>query len=92
MDRAQTVARGLIEAAQRSLVTTTVAHSGKTVAVLHQRGHADIPLVADSDLTVVGWPSLGYKLGVSKDGLLQISSARAPEAVVASTKLARQNL
>lgn len=92
MDRAQTVARGLIEAAQRSLVTTTVAHSGKTIAVLHQRGHADIPLVAGSDVTVVGWPSLGYQLGISKDGMLQVSSARSPDAVITSAKLARQNL
>lgn len=92
MDRAQTVARGLIEAAQRSLVTTTVVHSGKTIAVLHQRGHADIPLVTGSDVTVVGWPSLGYRLGLSKDGMLQVSSARAPDAVMTSAKLARQNL
>jgi len=92
MDQAQKVARGLIEAAQHSLVTTTVAHSGKTVAVLHQRGHADIPLVAGSDVTVVGWPSLGYRLGISKDGMLQISSARAPGAVMASTKLSREDL
>ncbi|WP_051451453.1 D-alanyl-D-alanine carboxypeptidase family protein [Actinospica robiniae] len=92
MDRAQTVARGLIEAAQRSLVTTTVAHSGKTIAVFHQRGHADIPLVAGSDVTVVGWPSLRYTLDISQDGSLQISSARAPDTVMASEKLARENL
>ena len=92
MDKAQTVARGLIEAAQRSLVTTTVAHSGKTIAVLHQRGHADIPLVAGSDVTVVGWPSLRYKLGLSKDGMLQISSAQTPNSVMASAKLAPENL
>lgn len=89
MDRAQTVARGLIEAAQRSLVTTTVVHSGKTIAVLHQRGHTDIPLVAGSDVTVIGWPSLAYKLGVSKDGKLEVSSAKLPDAVMASAKLAR---
>lgn len=92
MDKAQTVARGLIEAAQRSFVTTTVAHSGKTIAVLHQRGHADIPLVAGSDVTVVGWPSLRYKLGLSKDGMLQISSAQTPNSVMASAKLAPENL
>lgn len=89
VDRAQTVARGLIEAASRSLVTATVVHSGRTVAVLHQRGHADIPLVPGSDLTVVGWPSLGYKLGISKDGVLRVSSAQAPDTVAASAKLSR---
>jgi len=48
--------------------------------------------VTGSDVTVVGWPSLHYKLGLSKDGLLQISSAQAPDAVMTSAKLSRDDL
>ena len=88
MDRAQVVARGLIEAAQRSLVASTVAHSGRTVALLRQRGHADVPLAPGSDVTVVGWPSLGYKVGVTADGVLRVSSTQDPDSVVTAAKLA----
>jgi serine-type D-Ala-D-Ala carboxypeptidase (penicillin-binding protein 5/6) len=88
MDRAQAVARGLIEAAQRSLVASTVVHSGRTVAVLRQRGHADVELAPGADVTVVGWPSLGYKVGVTADGVLRVSSMRAPESLVTAAKLA----
>ncbi|MBR7835511.1 D-alanyl-D-alanine carboxypeptidase [Actinospica durhamensis] len=88
MDRAQVVARGLIEAAQRSLVASTVVHSGRTVAVLRQRGHADVELAPGSDVTVVGWPSLGYRVGVTADGVLRVSSTQAPESVVTAAKLA----
>ncbi len=91
MDRAQTVARGLIEAAQHSLVATTVAHSGKAVAVLHQRGHADVSLAPGSDVTVVGWPSLDYKVGVSADGVLRVSNTQAPETLVTAAKLAQSS-
>lgn len=89
MDRAQTVARGLIEAAQHALVTTTVAQSGRTVAVLSQRGHPDIRLAPGADVTVVGWPSLGYHLHVTKNHMLRVSSAHQPDAVVTTARLSR---
>jgi hypothetical protein len=66
-----------------------VARSGATVAVLRQRGHADVSLAPGSDVTVVGWPTLGYKVGVSADGVLSVSEARDPGSVLASAKLAR---
>jgi D-alanyl-D-alanine carboxypeptidase (penicillin-binding protein 5/6) len=89
MDHAQVAARTLIEAAQRTLVATTVARSGATVAVLRQRGHADVSLAPAADVKVVGWPTRGYKVGVSADGVLSVSDAQDPASVLASAKLAR---
>jgi hypothetical protein len=88
LDHAETAARQLIEAVQNSLVATTVVHSGSTVAVLRQRGHADVALTSADDVTVVGWPSLGYRVAVSPGRELRVVNAGHPTAVVADAPLA----
>ncbi|HEX4787357.1 MAG TPA: D-alanyl-D-alanine carboxypeptidase [Actinospica sp.] len=88
LDHAETAARNLIEAVQNALVATTVVHSGSTVAVLRQRGHADVALTSAGDVTVVGWPSLGYRVAVSPGRELRVVNAGHPDAVVAAAPLA----
>lgn len=88
LDHAEKAAKTLIEAAQRSLVATTVVHAGSTVAVLRRRGHSDIALTSAKDVTVVGWPSLAYKVSVSPDRELHVASALRPGAVMAASRLA----
>jgi D-alanyl-D-alanine carboxypeptidase (penicillin-binding protein 5/6) len=89
LDHAETAAQTLIEAAQHSLVATTVVHSGAPVAVVHKRGHADIALTSASDVTVVGWPSLGYRVDVSPEGTLRVATSQQPGAVLATSRLAK---
>ena len=88
LDHAETAAKTLIEAVQRSLVATTVVRSGSTVAVLRQRGHADVALTSAGDVTVVGWPSLGYRVAVSPNRELNVVSTLRPGTVVAASRLA----
>jgi D-alanyl-D-alanine carboxypeptidase (penicillin-binding protein 5/6) len=87
MDRAQAAAKSLIEGVQRTLVATTVVRSGSTVAVLRQRGHADVALTSANDVTVVGWPTLGYRVAVSPGRELRVVSALRPGAVLAAARL-----
>lgn len=87
MDRAQSAAKALIEAAQHAIVATTVVHQGSTVAVLRQRGHADVSLAPGGDVTVLGWPSLDYKVTVDEGHRLKVSSSLQPGAVVTSARL-----
>jgi len=88
LDHAETAAKSLIQAVQRSLVVSTVVHSGSTVAVLRQRGHSDVALTSANDVTVVGWPSLGYTLAVSPGRELNVVSTLHPGSVVAASRLA----
>jgi D-alanyl-D-alanine carboxypeptidase (penicillin-binding protein 5/6) len=88
LPHAESAARSLMAAAQRSLVSATVVHSGSTVAVLRQRGHADIALRSASDVDVIGWPSLGYKVVVTHDKMLRVASSLEPDRVVATSALA----
>lgn len=81
----ETASKTLIEAAESTLVVSTVAHSGSTVAVLRQRGHNDVALTSASDVNVVGWPSLQYKVAVSPDHVLTVSSQSS--AVAGSSRL-----
>lgn len=90
LPHAESAARSLIQAAQRSLVYTTVVHSGSTVAVMRQRGHSDVSLHSASDVAVVGWPTLGYRVAVSHDKVLRVTSSLEPDRVAASSPLAAQ--
>lgn len=85
---AESASKTLIEAAEQSLVVATVVHAGQPVAVLRQRGHADIPLSAPGDVSVVGWPSLAYRVSVSPAHRLSVTPAVSPGAVLASADLA----
>ena len=92
LDHATTASKSLIEAAEHSLVVTTVAHSGSTVAVLRQRGHADVALTSANDVSVVGWPSLTYKVLVTPENSvdvysLSVNSAQSPNASAVSSRL-----
>ena len=87
LKNAETAARTLIEAAESSLVVSTVARSGSTVAVLRQRGHSDVALTSANDVNVVGWPSLKYKVSVSDGRVLSVNSAASPGTVVGATTL-----
>jgi D-alanyl-D-alanine carboxypeptidase (penicillin-binding protein 5/6) len=87
LDHAESAAKSLIEAAQHSLVAATVVRSGSTVAVLRQRGHADITLAPANDITVIGWPSLGYQVEVSPSRVLRVRSVLQPREVIASSRL-----
>lgn len=87
LDHAQTAAKALIEGAQRSLVTATVVRSGSQVAVLRQRGHADVALSSTDDITVLGWPSLGYKVAVSPSRVLSVESSLQPGHPLAASAL-----
>jgi D-alanyl-D-alanine carboxypeptidase (penicillin-binding protein 5/6) len=87
LDHAESATRTLVEAVQHSLVATTVVRSGSTVAVLRQRGHADVALTSANDVTVVGWPSLGYTVAVSPGGELRVVSSLRPGAVLAASRL-----
>ena len=87
LKNAETASKSLIEAAESTLVVTTVAHSGSTLAVLRQRGHADVSLTAPTDVNVVGWPSLKYKVSVSPEHVLSVNSTLTPGTVVGATRL-----
>lgn len=87
LPHAETAARALIEGVQRSLVATTVVREGSTVAVLRQRGHADVALTSRKDVTVVGWPSLSYHVAVSPNGELRVVSRQQPSTLVAASRL-----
>jgi len=87
LEHAESTSKTLLEAAEQSLVVSTVAHSGSTVAVLRQRGHADVPLTSANDVTVVGWPSLVYKVAVSPAQVLRVSRTGTPGTLVGSSRL-----
>ena len=84
---AESAAKTLIEAAEQSLVTATVVRAGEAVAVLSQRGHADVALNAGNDVTVVGWPSLAYKVLVSGEHKVSVDSTLLPGTVVGTAQL-----
>ena len=88
---AESTAKTLIEAAEQSLVTATVVRAGEAVAVLSQRGHSDVALNAGNDVTVVGWPSLAYKVSVSPAHKLSVDSTLLPGTVVGTAKLSSAN-
>ena len=90
LPHAESAAHSLIRAAQRSLVYATVVRSGSTVAMVRQRGHSDIALHSASDVNVVGWPSLGYRVAVTHDKVLRVASSLEPDHVAASSTLAAQ--
>jgi D-alanyl-D-alanine carboxypeptidase (penicillin-binding protein 5/6) len=90
LPHALSAAHSLIQAAQHSLISATVVRSGSTVAVLRQRGHADIALRSSSDVTVIGWPSLRYRVAVSPAKTLSVSSSLKTDNIMASTLLAVQ--
>ena len=83
----ESASKTLIEAAEQSLVVATVAHGGQAVAVMRQRGHTDVALDPATDVNVVGWPSLTYKVSVSPARELSVASTREPGTVVESAKL-----
>lgn len=84
---AESASKSLIEAAESTLVVSTVAHSGSTIAVLRQRGHSDVALTSANDVNVVGWPSLKYKVSVSRDHVLNVNSTLTPGTLVGATRL-----
>ena len=84
---AENASRALIEAAEQSLVAVTVAHAGQAVAVERRRGHADLALDAANDVTVVGWPSLAYKVSVSPTRRLSVVSTLLPGTVEGTASL-----
>ena len=84
---AESASKTLIEAAEQSLVVATVVRDGQPVAVRRQRGHADVALDAAKDVTVVGWPSLAYRVSVSAGNELSVASTRLPGTVVGSARL-----
>ena len=87
LKNAETASRSLIEGAESALTVATVTHSGSTVAVLRQRGHSDVALDSASDVNVLGWPSLTYRVSVSPDHVLSVHSTLTPGTVVGSTRL-----
>jgi D-alanyl-D-alanine carboxypeptidase (penicillin-binding protein 5/6) len=87
LKNAETASKSLIEAAERSLVVTTIAHSGSPVAVLRQRGHADVSLTSANDVNVIGWPSLKYNVSVTPERVLNVNSSLTPDTVAGSTRL-----
>lgn len=87
LEHATSASKALIEAAEHALVVTTVARSGSTVAVLRQRGHADVPLTSANDISVVGWPSLTYQVSVSPESVLSVHSSLTPSTVAGSARL-----
>jgi serine-type D-Ala-D-Ala carboxypeptidase (penicillin-binding protein 5/6) len=90
LKNAETASRSLIEGAESALTVSTVTHSGATVAVLRQRGHADVSLTSPADVNVIGWPSLKYKVAVSDGRVLDVDSTLLPGTVVGATRLAGQ--
>jgi D-alanyl-D-alanine carboxypeptidase (penicillin-binding protein 5/6) len=87
LKNAETASRTLIEGAESSLTVTPITHAGATVAVLRQRGHSDVPLTSATDVNVVGWPSLRYKVAISPDRVLSVDSTQTPGTVVGATRL-----
>jgi D-alanyl-D-alanine carboxypeptidase (penicillin-binding protein 5/6) len=86
----ETASKSLIEGVESALTVSTITHSGATVALLHQRGHADVPLTSPGDVNVVGWPSLKYKVSVSDGHVLNVNSTLMPGTVVGATRLMGQ--
>jgi serine-type D-Ala-D-Ala carboxypeptidase (penicillin-binding protein 5/6) len=89
---AESASRTLIEAAEQSLVAVTAVRGREPVAVLRQRGHSDVALDATSGVTVVGWPSLAYRVSVapgpgSSAESLSVASALEPGRIAGSTRL-----
>ena len=89
---AESASKTLIEAAEQSLVAATAVRGHEPVAVLRQRGHADVALDAASGVTVVGWPSLSYKVSISPArgsgaDSLSVASTLLPGTVAGSTGL-----
>jgi serine-type D-Ala-D-Ala carboxypeptidase (penicillin-binding protein 5/6) len=89
---AESASRTLIEAAEQSLVTVTAVRGREPFAVLRQRGHSDVALDAASGVTVVGWPSLAYRVSVSPGSgssadSLSVASALEPGTIAGSTRL-----
>ena len=89
---AETASKTLIEAAEQTLVVATAVRGHEPVAVLRQRGHSDIALDAASGVSVVGWPSLRYKVSVSPEqgsgaGSLSVASTLLPGRIVGTSKL-----
>jgi D-alanyl-D-alanine carboxypeptidase (penicillin-binding protein 5/6) len=75
-------ARRLVDAARVALATATVASAGQRVAVAREAMNADRPLVASSDVVVLGWPGLGYTVqvfGTPSAPMLAVRSESAPE-------------
>ena len=54
----------LIVAARSALTTATVAAAGRRVATVRQRWQADRPVTTAGQVSVVGWPGLGFTLAV----------------------------
>ena len=87
LQHAESTSKALIEAAEQSLVVATVVHSGQPVAVLRQRGHSDIALSSANDVSVLGWPSLAYRVSVSPAHELSVASTVGSGGVLASSNL-----
>jgi D-alanyl-D-alanine carboxypeptidase (penicillin-binding protein 5/6) len=83
----ESASKTLIEGAESALTVTTITRSGSTVAVLRQRGHADVALNSASDVNVVGWPSLKYVVSVTSGDVLDVSSSLTPSTVAGSARL-----
>jgi len=89
---AESASKTLIEAAEQTLVVATAVRGHEPVAVLRQRGHSDIALDAANGVTVVGWPSLAYRVSVSaghgsSGESVRVASTLLPGTIVGSTGL-----